>query len=247
VGLFDKLLRGADKAYDVKADVEFGLFRDRRYDAAERLAAGGDPGTAIVTGIRGRFNGDTTELVYRLEWQDGTGAVLYGAGAPVALRIGSSVLIRADGGAAVLDADRMAGVPTAPRDPGRKKRKVPDVGVDDQAVDMRVLRRLKKWAPERATVAAWQQGTVLGMPADNWAITLTRADGTQAVSGRDNIPPYARWFVHPGSDVPVTVDPGDPTKAQVDWPLLAEERAGGSWDDAPPEGSVAAAVLDGPQ
>ncbi len=32
---------------------------------------------------------------------------------------------------------------------------------------------------------------------------------------------------------------------QVNWPLLAEERAGGRWDDPVPEGSIAASLLSG--
>ena len=244
MGLFDKLLGGADKVHDLKTDAEFALFRDRRYDASERLAAKGDPGVAIVTGIRGRFNDDTTDYVYRLEWNDGEdreGSVHFGYAAPPSLRVGSEVRVRTDGGSIVLDPDAMAAVPTAPDNPGRKKRGAPDIGVDDKALDMRVLRKLKKWTPDRATIVSWEQTSTLGMLTDNWNVVVTRADGTTASESRDNIPAYARWYVHPGSEVPVVVDPKDPTKIQIDWPQLAEERAGGSWEDAPPDGSIAAA------
>jgi len=43
--------------------------------------------------------------------------------------------------------------------------------------------------------------------------------------------------------VPITVDPSDATRVQVDWATLAGERAGGRWDDAPPKGSDAAALM----
>ena len=244
MGLFDKILHGADKVYDLKTDAEYALFRDRRYDAAERLAAKGDPGVAIVTGIRGRFNDDTTDYVYRLEWNDGEareGAVRFGYAAPLSLRVGSEVRIRTDGKAVVLDPEAMTANPAAARDPGLKKRSVPDIGVDDTALDMRVLRRLKKWTPDRGTIVSWEQTSVFGMPADNWNVVVTRSDGTTGSESRDNIPPYARWYVHPDSEVPIVFDPKDATSMQIVWPRVAEEHAGGSWRTTPPDGSIAAA------
>lgn len=246
MGMFDKLLKGADKVDDVKTALEYNTFRDRRYDAAERLAAKGDPATAIVTGIRARSDDDSTDIAYRLEWNDGAareGAVLFGGDAPMALRIGAEVLVRTDGGAVVLDPDAMAGAPSAPNDPGRKKRTVPDVGIDDKALDSRVLSHLKKWTPSRGTITSWERTKMFGMLTENWNVVVTKADGGSASASRDNIPHYARWFAYPGSEVPITVDPKDPAKMQVNWPALAEERAGGSWQDAPPEGSVAADLL----
>lgn len=246
MGLFDKLLKGADKVDDVKTTLEYNTFRDRRYDAAERLAAKGDPGTAIITGIRARSSDNSTEYVFRLEWNDGSareGAVLFGGNPPMAMRIGAEVLVRTDGGAVVLDADAMAEVPTAANDPGRKKRTVPDVGVDDKALDARVLSHLKKWVPSRGTITSWERTKAFGMLTDNWNIVVTKADGGSASASRDNVPNYARWFVHPGSEVPITVDPKNPEKMQVNWPALAEERAGGTWRDVSPEGSIAADLL----
>jgi hypothetical protein len=185
-------------------------------------------------------------MVFRLEWNDGQardGAVLFGVNPPASLRIGSAVLVRTDGGDVVLDADRMATAPSAPRDPGRKKRGVPDAGVDDKALDWRVQSRLKKWRPERGTIVSHERVTAIGILTDNWNIVVTKEDGSSASASRDNIPSYTRWFVHPGSEVPIVVDPGKPASMQIDWPLLAEERAGGSWDDAPPEGSIAADLV----
>jgi hypothetical protein len=248
MGFLDKLLRGADKIHDAKMDAEDAIFRDRSFERAEHLAESGASHAAVITGIHGRYN-DTTELVFRLEWNDGeprAAAVLFGGNAPVTLRLGCAVLVATDGDSAVLDPAAMASAPTATTAPGRKHRRVPEPGIDDEAQDMRVLKQLKKWAPERGTVESWTRASVFGMQSDNWDIVLRRADGSSANVKRVEVPTYARWFVHPGAEVPIVVDPGDSTRAQVDWPKLAVERSGGSWQDEPPPGSIAADYLASP-
>ena len=246
MGFLDRVIGGVNKAHEKTTDAEYAVFRDRRYDAAERLAQSGEAGHAIITGIRGRWNDETTELVYRLEWNDGgmrAGAIRFGGGAASSLRIGSEVLVRTDGDRVTLDVDGMAAAPGASDIPGVRHRKVPDVGVDDTALDARVLSRLKKWSPVQGIVHSWQRCSTVGIATDNWDIVVMLADGSTATAQRDAVPTYARWFVVPGADVLVAVDPSHPVRMQVDWPRLAEVRAGGRWDDPLPEGSIAAARL----
>ena len=248
MSFFKKVLRGADKIYDAKTDAEFALFHDRSFEQAEQLAESGEAHRAVITGIRGRFN-DTTELVFRLEWNDGAprvAAVLFDGAAPATLRLGSSVLVATDGDLAVLKTGAMASAPAAAKAPGRKHGRVPGLGVDDQAQDMRVLGQLKNWTPERGTVESWTRTSMLGMETDNWDIVVKRADGSLATIKRVGVPTYTRWFVFPGAELPIVVDPKDAAKAQVDWPKLAVERSGGTWQDEPPAGSIAADRLAPP-
>ncbi len=248
MGLFKKLLGGAEKVYDAKTTLEARAFRDRRFDRAENLAATGDPNQAVVTGIKRRLNDGTTETDIRLEWfgpEPRVGAVHYGGELPLAIRLGSTVAIKTDSNSAVVDPAAMSGVPGAPRDAGRSARSTPDQGVDDRALDARVLSRIEKWVPQDATVESFEQVRLMGMLAENWTIVVACADGIRATVSKDNVPPYARWFVAPGALVPVVTDPKDAGRAQVNWPELAERTAvaGGTWQDRPPEGSIAAYLL----
>jgi hypothetical protein len=77
------------------------------------------------------------------------------------------------------------------------------------------------------------------VPTDNFDVVFVTG-ATTATASRSEVLSYVRWFVHPGAEVPVVIDPSDATSAQLDWITLAQERAGGRWDDAPPEGSIAA-------
>lgn len=245
MGIWKKLLGAADKVYDAKTDLETRPFRDRRYERAEALAATGDPHQGVVTGIKRRLNDSTTTTDVRIEWfapEPRVGGLHLGDEMPLVVRLGSTVAIKTEGDVAVLDPAAMNGVAG---DPGRKARQVPDQGVDDRALDSRVLSRLKKWVPQDATVESFEQVRVMGMLAQNWDIVVTCADGTRATVRRDNVPSYARWFVAPGAVVPVVVDPKDAGRAQVDWPELAERAAvvGGTWQDPPSAGSIAASLL----
>lgn len=248
MGLFKKVLRAADKVDQAKASLEHEIFKDRRYGRAEKLAASGDPGTAVITGIRRRLSDSTTHTDVRLEWfapEPRVGAIHYGSRLPPAIRLGSTVAIKADGDAAVLDPAAMAEAPGGPPDVGRTTRKVPDRGLDDRALDQSVLGRIRKWTPYDASVVSFERVSALGMPTENWTIVVTAPDGTRATVTRDEVPPYARWFVAPGAVVPVVIDPGNPGRAQIDWPELAERAAvvGGAWQEDPPPGSIAASLL----
>lgn len=247
MGIFSRLLRVADRIDDAKTDLEFAVFGDKRYARAEALAKAGAGDEAVITGIRRRLN-DGTDTEVRLEWygpEHQVGAVHFGDAMPLVVRLGSTVAIRHDGGKVVLDPAAMAGTPGAPRDAGRRSRKVPDRGLDDQSLDSRVKSRLRKWTPETATVTSFEQVRSFGMLMENWHIDVRRADGTRARVNRDHVPPYARWFVVPGAELPVVVNPKDPTQAQIDWALLGEQHAvsGGRWQDRAPTGSIAESCL----
>ena len=247
MGLLDRAISALNKAEDVKTDVEYGIFRDRRFDRAEKLAAEGVTTEAVVTGIDSFYN-DTTEIRVRLEWFDPSprvGAIHYGGAMPLAIRLGSTVCVATDGDKVAIDPGPMRGVPGAPQDAGRTSRKVPEQGVKESALNASVLKRFKKWTPETATVASLERVSALGMSTDNWHITVTRTDGSSALVKRDFVPPYVRFYIAPGAEVPIVVDPKDPARAQINYPMLAEERAtkGGTWKDRPPAGSIAEQML----
>jgi hypothetical protein len=65
------------------------------------------------------------------------------------------------------------------------------------------------------------------------------------VAAKTAVPFYAGWLAAPGVEVPVAVDPKDPSKAVVDWAAAANEptRAPGRLDDPPPDGSAAAQLV----
>jgi len=198
----------------------------------------------VVTGIRGRHTEDSTTFVVRLESAEGGAfAVKFDTHPPMVLRLGAEVLVRADGRGVVLDTDAMASAPAVPTTEGRGARSVPERGIDDKTIGGRVLKRLAGWQSTRGVIASWDSASFFGIATDSFDIVVTTADGSTATASRDGVPTYLRWFVHPGADVPIVVDPSDPTRAQVHWLALADERSGGRWDDDPPEGSIAAALL----
>lgn len=203
-------------------------------------------GPAVVTGIRGRHTEDSTTFVARLE-SAGGGAfgVTFDANPPMVLRLGTEVLVRADGRGVVLDIDAMASAPAVSGTEGRVARGAPDPGIDDKTIGGRVLKHLATWPTTRGVIASWDSASFFGIATDSFDIAVTTSDGNVATASRGGVPTYLRWFVHPGADVPIVVDPKDPARAQVHWLALADERAGGRWDDDPPAGSIAAALLSG--
>lgn len=248
MGLLDRLIGTANRVEQAEVDLEHAVSRDRRFERAEELAASGRPDEAVVTGIRRRLNSSTTDTRVRLEWfspEPHVGAIAWGEDLPLIVRLGSTVRVRTSGDEVALDSAEMSSHSAAPRDPGRRSRTTPAPGIDDKALDSRVLSRLKKWTAETAVVESVDRTRALGMATQNWDIVVRRNAGTAATISRDEVPPYAQWYVAPGAEIPVVLDPKDPSRAQGDWPRLAEERAtaGGWWSDATPEGSIAATRL----
>jgi hypothetical protein len=251
MGLLDRFISGINRTYDPIDHIGDKVFIDPRFAQADRLAAEGRRDEGILTGIKQRYQDDTTSTVVRIAWggpQRRAAGLLLGSGRRAGLRLGATVAIRTDDNDAVLDWARMCEAwGPQPDLAQRRTRFVPDEGVDDAAQDARVLSRLKKWTPQRGTVETFERRFALGMLTDNYDVAVRTANSGKARVSKNVIPWYAAWFVHPGSDVPLVVDPKDPARAEIDWPALARERsvAGGRWADRPPAGSVAEAVLSG--
>ena len=249
MGIFDRIIGAVNRAGEAKEEAEQRVFGDRRFQQAERLAESGTRTEAVITGIRLRLNDTLTDVTLRLTWFDGAprhAAIALGTGRLSGLRLGSTVAIRQDGDAAVLDWSAMAPTWCSPAEPGqRRDRKAPDEGIDDRALDMRVLKRLREPDRVRGVISGLSRVTVFGLPSENWDIEIRLPDGSARRSPKDAVPFYAHWFAAPGAEVPVALS-GD-SGAQIDWPALAEERAarGGLWTDRPPDGSIAALLLAG--
>jgi|GEM_PF-6600347 len=244
MGLFKRASEKADEVYEAVEDAGINLLRDRRFERAEELASSGERNEAVITGIRRRTNEEHVDTVVRLEWfapEPRVGAVLYGGDLPAGVRLGATVRVGTRGNEVAIDPAAMSGSPWAPSDEGRRSRKVPDQGIDEKALNWNVLSRIKKWEPQTATVTAHERVTLMGVPTQNWDITVQLADGSHALIKRDEVPHYARWYVAPGEEIPVVVNPKSAGEAQGNWPLLAEQRAarGGRWQEAPPPGSIA--------
>lgn len=246
MGFLDRVIGAVNKADEKATDLEHKLTVDRRYGQAERLAAEGLRDEAVITGIQRKLNDGTAQTSVRLEWrapEPSTAGILLSSEPIAAIRLGATVAIRTDGGEAVVDWETMRSSLGLTDTPGqRRSRRAPDQGVADTSLDMRVLSRLKKWTPSAGTVQSIEQSKTMGMLTENWTIVLSRAEGPSITVSNDHVPSYVRWYVHPGAELPIVVDPKDTARGQVDWPKLAEERAvaGGRWQDRPPEGSIAA-------
>ena len=242
MGFLDKLIGAVNKVDDVKTTVENEVFRDRRFERAEALLNEGTPFEATITGISGHFANDDSHVSYRLEWFDPAprlaGVTYLATYAAPGLRLGSTVPIRASEDQAVIDTRLTRDIDGGATEPGRINA-APDAGIAETSLSSPVLSRFTTWRRERATVVSVQLLEVMGMATQNWTIHVVRAGGTRASVRRDFVPPYARWFVAPGADVPIVVDPDDGTSAQLNYPALATEHPGGTWRDRPPEGSVA--------
>src|SRR5258707_488417 len=72
-----------------------------------------------------------------------------------------------------------------------------------------------------ATILSVTRTTMFGLQTLNFDVELELADGSRALSKRDEVPSYAQWWVVPGAVVPAVVDPDDTTRASVDWPAFA--------------------------
>lgn len=249
MGLLDRLIGGINRTAEPIQNFENRLLLDRRFAQADRLAAEGVRSEAVLTGIKRRYEDGTENTIVRITWFDPherTCGILLGSGRREGLRLGASYAIRADEDEAVLDWSAMWPDTDAPGQ--RRTRFVPDAGIDDTAFDARVLGRWKKWTPARARIASFAHKTVLGMPVNNVDIALECADGVRRTNPNEDVPFYGAWFVHPGADVPVVLDPKGGDRVQIDWRRLAIERAaaGGRWQERPPDGSLAASRFTTP-
>jgi hypothetical protein len=217
---------------------------------AHKLEAQGTPANGVITGMRFSLNDDTARDDYVVTVL-GTGArhaVRVTTAVAHRFRLGLPVVLKDERGV-VFDWEAMfAAWELGDRYVGQDSlRRVPDDGIEDTALDVRVQRHLRKWSPVRATVMSVTRTSMFGLQTVNFDVELELADGTHALSKRDNVPSYARWWAAPGAVVPAVVDPDDITRANVDWRAFAlskVEEVG--FDDAPIEGSIAA-VLEQPE
>lgn len=224
-----------------------------------RLEAQGTPANGVITGIRFSLNDDTTRCEYAVTTAGPSG---FGAGTTPAdltrfgvrtqptqgghrLRLGVPVVVKVDGKRGILDWEAMRaawGLQGVVLNQEAMK-SPPDNGVVDTAVDWRFDKRLKKGERARATITALGRRSAMGMATLNWDADLRLADGRVTQAGGQEVPAYAQWFAAVGVEVPIALDPKDPSKAAVDWAAAALENIGDvGFDDDPPAGSIAAQV-----
>ncbi len=247
MGLF-KRAASAVNQFDPATDLTIALSPSIR--RAQKLEARGTPANGVITGVKFSLNDETTRKEFAVTVVD-TG-VRFGIRTqpPDAhrLRLGLPVVIKLDDGRAILDWAAMAAAWGLDDDflAQDALRKPPADGLVDTALDARVQRHLKKWSPVSAGIVSLTRKNVLGMPTLNWDVELELADGSRALSKNDEVPSYAQWWAAPGTVVPAVVDPGDTSKASIDWPKFALtkfEEVG--FDDDVVPGSIAA-VLEQP-
>ncbi len=224
---------------------------DPGFKRAERALEMGTAAGATIVGIEQKLDDATATRFVAVAVPTASGTrtegvqVMHGPAHVLArLRLGMEVLVHhSDGDAVVLDWPAMCSLWGVTDEPGQKRRrKPPENGVTDKAVDWADQRRHKKWTPGRATITALSRRDGVGGPTLNFDVALRLTDGAQAVAGNTGIPFYAAWLAAPGAEVPVALDPNDPAKAVIDWAAAANEpgRAPGRLDDPPPDGSAAA-------
>src|SRR5688500_4278502 len=251
MGLLDRVI-GAINKVGTPIDSLTDTIGPSRYEKGQDLETGGRPVSGRIAGIERKLeSGDDTKL-FALEYTGPDGPVLAGTRIRTRgmerLRLGMPVLLRVDDdGRAVLDWKALCerwGIGFA--EPAQRPlRSAPDPGVRDTALDMRVQRHLEKGAAARATIKSFERRTIFGgVTTQNWDMELQPAAGATPRAGGELVPFYASWLAAPGVDVPIVFDPDDPGTASVDWPAAANEAAdrAGGLDDAPPAGSIAAAI-----
>ena len=250
MGFLDRIT-GAVNKVGTPIDSATDTIGPSRYKKGQGIEREGRAVEGRIAGIERKLDDGTDTELFALEFAGPDGPVLAGTRIRTQgmerLRLGMPVLLRVDGGRAVLDWEALCarwGIEFA--EPAQRPlRSAPDPGVRDTALDMRVQRHLKKWTPARATITSFERRTVFGgVTTQNWDVDLQLHEGGTTRAGGELVPFYAGWLATPGVDVPVVLDPKDPGKASVDWPSAANEAAdrAGSLDDAPPAGSMAAAI-----
>jgi hypothetical protein len=251
VGLLDRVI-GAVNKVGTPIDSVTDTIGPSRYKKGQAIERGGRSVAGRIVGIERKFEGSQDTEHFALEFTGPEGPVVAGTRIRTRgmerLRLGMPVLLRVDDdGRAVLDWKALCarwGIEFA--EPAQRPlRSAPDLGVSDTALDMDVKSHLKNWTPARATIMSFERRTMFGgVTTQNWDVDLQLHDGATTRASGELVPFYAGWLAAPGVDVPVVVDPKDPGKATVDWPSAANEAAdrAGSLDDAPPAGSMAAAI-----
>jgi len=248
MGFLDKFINGVNAAAEPVQNLEHELSKDRSLSRADDLAASGPSAYGTVVGIRRKLEDSTERHVYAVDvvLEGGTkrfGIELFGT-VRSRLRLSLPVMVRTDGNRAVFDLAAMCGAwQIGGGDASqRSARTVPNEGIEDTALDLRVERHLKTWTRTIGTITAVERTHVLGMRTDNWDVHVQLADGTMSVSTKDAVPSYAMWFAAPGTQVSVAVDPKNPARSAIDWPELALRWATvpAVFEQAPPDGSAAA-------
>ena len=162
---------------------------DPGFKRADRALEKGAAAGATLVGIEQKLDdGTTTRFVaVAIPTAHGTRTagvhVMHGPAHVLArLRLGVEVLVRHDDGdAVVLDWPAMCarwGVSDQPAQ--KRRRKAPEEGVTDKAVDWADQRRLKKWTPRRATITGLSRRNSVMGPSDNFDVALRLDDGAQA-------------------------------------------------------------------
>ena len=247
MGLLERLRRHRDES---GAEVGgFAVVRDRRFPQLEQLALRGALDEAVLTGIHRRPGSGSVDTILRLSWfrdEVRSAAVALEAAAPAAMRLGMTVAAHIDNGMARVNWGPMASGWELAAEPGQHPlATVPSEGMDDTAFDPRVLTRLVEWPAQRASVVSISRRSVFGVPSDTFDIVLRCEDGRARTDPNDVVPFYCAWYVEPGAQVPVVVDPKGGDRAQIHWPQLALERTvtAGHWRQPAPPQSVAAQLL----
>ena len=251
MGFLDRVI-GAVNKVGTPIDSLTDTIGPSRYKKGQNIEAGGRSVAGRIAGIERKLEAGEDIELFALEFTGADGPVLAGTRIRTQrmerLRLGMPVLLRVDDdGHAVLDWKALCarwGIGFV--EPAQRPlRSAPDSGVSDTALDMRVQSHLEKWTAARATIMSFERRTVFGgVATQNWDVDLRLADGAATRASGELIPFYASWLAAPRVDVPIVFDPKDPGKASVDWPAAANEAAdrAGALDDAPPAGSIAAAI-----
>ena len=242
MGLFKRAASAINTA-DPATDLTLALAPSIR--RVQKLEERGSPANGVITGVKFTLDDDTTRKDYAVTVLE-SGA-RYGIRAyPRAahrMRLGLPVVVKADDGRAVFDWAAMAAAWGLDEESAGQDslRKPPDDGIHDSALDARVQRHLKKWPPVSATIVSVTRTTMFGLQTVNFDVELELLDGSRSLSKRDEVPSYAQWWAAPGAVVPAVVDPGDTSKASVDWPAFALAKVDDvGFDDDPIDGSIAA-------
>ncbi len=102
----------------------------------------------------------------------------------------------------------------------------------------------EKWPLVLGTIVSWEKATKLGITTSKRNITVRLPDGTLATTKASRIPAHVHFYVVPGAEIPVGLNPKNPGEAAIDWITLAHRRAeageAGHSTDAVPAGSLAA-------